>query len=72
MESDLVTAQIEKITRVPGIMVYTGKETTLEKFSIPKLIFVIYSDKIITIVPIKEITQIERNLFFSFKFNTIK
>ena len=72
MESDLVTAQIDRITRVPGIIVYMGKEITLEKFSIPKLIFIIYNVQIIAIVLIKEINQIEITLFFSFKFNTIK
>ena len=33
--SDLVSAQIDKITRVPGIIENAGKETPFEKFSIP-------------------------------------
>jgi len=47
MVSALVIAQIDKITRVPGITVYTPKETVFEKFSIPMPMFVKYNDTII-------------------------
>ncbi len=40
MVSALAIAQIDKITRVPGIIVYAAKETVLEKFSIPMVMFV--------------------------------
>ncbi|MDX1440959.1 MAG: hypothetical protein R3237_00690 [Nitrosopumilaceae archaeon] len=49
---------MENNTMVPGIIVYTGSETVLEKFSIPILIFVKYSEAIMTRMAIKEYAQI--------------
>ncbi len=72
MVSALVIAQIDKITRVPGITVYTPKETVFEKFSIPMLMFVKYNDTIIIKMLTNEYAQIERNFFLLSRFKTNK
>lgn len=58
--SDLITAQIDKTTSVPGIIVYTGKETIFEKFSIPILILIKYSPVINARITPKEINQTDK------------
>jgi len=61
---DLDTDQIDKITKIPGIIEYAGREMILEKPSIPKLMFVKYSPAIIASVPPNEIIQIIKNGVF--------
>jgi len=72
MVSALVIAQIDKITRVPGITEYIPKETVFEKFSIPMLMFVKYNDIIIIKMLTNEYAQIERNFFLLSRFKTNK
>ena len=72
MVSALVIAQIDKIIRVPGIIVYAPKETVFEKFSIPMLMFVTYNDTIIIKMLTNEYAQTERNFFLLSRFKTNK
>ncbi len=58
--SDLITAQIDNTTSVPGIIVYTGKETIFEKSSIPMLMLIKYSPVINVKIDPKEINQTDR------------
>ena len=61
--SDLITAQIDKTTSVPGIIVYTGKETIFEKSSIPMLMLIKYKPEINVKITPKEINQTDRDPF---------
>ncbi len=72
MVSALAIAQIDKITRVPGIIVYTAKETVFEKFSIPMVMFVKYNDAIIIKMQTNEYAHIEWNFFLLSRFKTNK